>query len=116
MKSPSLSTFYNPKMSLDQEFVKGYTLTPAKPRLIMEYLERKKLMEYFKIIGDWPPFDREDLYIAHTREMVDNFFDKGKTSRILNIQWSPEYAESVRYENASLYLSLIHSSDPTRPY
>jgi len=96
-------------MSLDQEFLKGYTLTPAKPRLIMEYLERKNLMEYFQIIDNWPPLDREDFYIAHTREMVDNFFDKGKTSRILNIQWSPEYAESVRYENASLHHAIRHA-------
>ncbi|MBE0674753.1 MAG: hypothetical protein IH591_08840 [Bacteroidales bacterium] len=96
-------------MSLDQESLKGYTLTPAKPRLIMEYLETKNLMEYFQIKADWPPFDREDFYIAHTREMVDNFFDKGKTSRILNIEWSPEYAESVRYENASLYHAIRHA-------
>jgi acetoin utilization deacetylase AcuC-like enzyme len=109
MKSLLLSTFYNPKMSLDQEFLKGYTLTSAKPRLIMEYLERKNLMGYFKILADWPPFNREDFYLAHTREMVDNFFDKGKTSRILNIQWSPEYAESVRYENASLYQAIRHA-------
>ena len=109
MKSPYLSTFYNPKMSLDQEFLTGYTLTPAKPRLIMEYLERKNLLDYFKIFGDWSPFNREEFYIAHTREMVDNFFDKGKTSRILNIEWSPEYAESVRYENASLYHAIRHA-------
>lgn len=109
MKAPFLSTFYNPKMSLDKELLKGYTLTPAKPRLIMEYLERKNLIGYFKTIDDWEPFDRKDFYIAHTREMVDNFFDKGKTSRILNIKWSPEFAESVRYENASLYYAIYHS-------
>lgn len=66
-------------------------------------------MEYLQIIDNWPPLDREDFYIAHTREMVDNFFDKGKTSRILNIKWSPEYAESVRYENASLYHAIRHA-------
>ena len=66
-------------------------------------------MEYLQIIDNWPPLDREDFYIAHTREMVDNFFDKGKTSRILNIKWSPEYAESVRYENASLYQAIRHA-------
>jgi hypothetical protein len=41
MKSPSLTTFYDPRMSLDQEFLKGYTLTPAKPRLIMENFHAK---------------------------------------------------------------------------
>jgi len=109
MKSSHIPAFYDPRMSLDQEKWQGYTQTPAKPKLMMEYLERKNLMEYFRTKDDWPPFDREDFYIAHTREMVDNFFDRGKTSRILNMQWSPEYAESVRYENASLYYAIRHA-------
>lgn len=96
-------------MSLDPEKLTGYTHTPAKPKLMMDYLERKDLSEYFLIDGDFPPFDTEDFYIAHTKEMVDNFFDKGKTSRILNIEWSPEYAESVRYENASLYYAIRYA-------
>lgn len=109
MKSKRLHTFYNPKMSLHPEKVTGYTLTPAKPKLMMDFLERKDLSEYFLIDGDFPPLCREDFYIAHTKDMVDNFFDKGKTSRILNIEWSPEYAESVRYENASLYHAIRHA-------
>jgi acetoin utilization deacetylase AcuC-like enzyme len=96
-------------MSLALEKLSGYTQTPAKPKLLMEYLERKDLMDYFLIDGDFAPFSKEDFYIAHTKEMVDNFFDKGKTSRILHMAWSPEYAESVRYENASLYYSVRYA-------
>ena len=96
-------------MSLHPEKVTGYTLTPAKPKLMMDFLERKDLSEYFLIDGDFPPLCREDFYIAHTKDMVDNFFDKGKTSRILNIEWSPEYAESVRYEGASLYYAIRYA-------
>lgn len=96
-------------MSLDPEKLTGYTQNPAKPKLLMDYLERKGLLEYFLIDDDFAPFDREDFYIAHTKEMVDNFFDRGKTSRILNIVWSPEYAESVRYENASLYHAIRYA-------
>lgn len=109
MKSPRLHTFFNPRMSLDPEKMTGYTQTPAKPKLMMDFLTRIGLSEYFLIDGDFPPFFREDFYIAHTKEMVDSFFDKGKTSRILNIEWSPEYAESVRYENASLYHAIRYS-------
>jgi acetoin utilization deacetylase AcuC-like enzyme len=96
-------------MSLDPEKLTGYTHTPAKPRLMMEYLERKGLSEYFLIDENFAPLTKEDFYIAHTREMVDNFFDKGKTSRILHIEWSPEYAESVKYENASLYQAIRYA-------
>lgn len=96
-------------MSLDSERVTGYTQTPAKPKLMMDFLERNDLSEYFLLDGDFPPLCREDFYIAHTKDMVDSFFDKGKTSRILNIEWSPEYAESVKYESASLYYAIRYA-------
>ena len=109
MKTPRLHTFYHPKMSVNPENLTGYTLTPAKPRLMIEYLERKGLMEYFLLDNDFTPMSREDFYIAHTKEMVDNFFDKGKTSKILHIKWTPEYSESVKYENASLYHAIRYA-------
>ncbi len=109
MKSPRLRTFYNPLMSMDPEDPGSYTFNPAKPRLIMEYLERKGLLKNFLIDGDFPPLPREDFYIAHTQEMVDNFFDKGKTSRILGVKWTPEYARAATYESASLYYAIRYA-------
>lgn len=109
MKSPRLRTFYNPLMSMDPEDPGSYTFNPAKPHLIMEYLERKGLIENFLIDGDFPPLPREDFYIAHTKEMVDSFFDKGKTSRILGVQWTPEYARAATYESASLYYAIRYA-------
>jgi acetoin utilization deacetylase AcuC-like enzyme len=109
MKKPFLHTFYHPKMSVNPDNLTGYTLTPAKPRLMIEYIERNGLLEYFLLNDDFPPLPREDFYIAHTKEMVDNFFDKGKTSKILHIKWTPEYAESVKYENASLYHAIRYA-------
>ena len=109
MKSPRLRTFYNPLMSMDPENPGEYTYNPAKPRLIMEYLERKGLIENFHTEGDFPPLSREDYYIAHTKEMVDNFFDRGKTSRILGVKWTPEYARATTYEGASLYQAIRYA-------
>jgi acetoin utilization deacetylase AcuC-like enzyme len=109
MKKPKLHTFYHPKMSVNPDNLTGYTQTPAKPRLLMEYLERKGLLEFFMFDGNFPPMSKEDFYIAHTQEMVDNFFDKGKTSKILRIKWTPEYAESVTYESASLYYAIRYA-------
>jgi acetoin utilization deacetylase AcuC-like enzyme len=80
-----------------------------KPRLLMEYLGRKGLLDFFQIDDNFPPLSRDDFYIAHTREMVDNFFDKGKTSKILHIKWTPEYAESVTYESASLFYAIRYA-------
>ncbi len=109
MKNPRLHTFYHPKMSVNPDNLTGYTLTPAKPRLMIEYLERKGLLEYFLFENDFQPLPREDFCIAHIKEMVNNFFDKGKTSKILHIKWTPEYAESVKYENASLYYAIRYA-------
>ena len=109
MKSPRLRTFYNPLMSMDPDNPGEYTYNPAKPRLIMEYLERKGLLENFLTEGDFPPLSREDYYIAHTKEMVDNFFDRGKTSRILGVKWTPDYARDTTYEGASLYHAIRYA-------
>ena len=106
MKAPLLHTFYHPMMSVKTE---SYTMGTDKPRLLMEYLERKGLSDLFIIDDKFIPLQREDFYIAHTRQMVDNFFDKGKTSKILHIKWTPEYAESVKYENSSLYSAMRYA-------
>jgi acetoin utilization deacetylase AcuC-like enzyme len=94
---------------MDPEQLSGYSNSPAKPRLLMEYLERKNLLEYFQVDDNFPPMQKEDFYIAHTAELVDNFFDIGKTTKILRIKWTPEYAESVTYANASLYHAIRYA-------
>jgi len=109
MKKSQIHTFYHPGMSMNPEDLTGYTLTPAKPKLFIDYLREKALLEYFLIDDSFSPFSKDDFYIAHTREMVDNFFDKGKTSKILHIKWTPKYAESVRFENSSLYHAINYS-------
>ena len=92
MKNPEIHTFYHPKMSVEPAHLSGFIMNPAKPRLLMEYLEKKGLMQHFILDDNFPALIREDIYIAQTKQMVGNFFDKGKTSRILNIKWTPEYA------------------------
>ena len=64
MKNSKIRTFYHPNMSMNPDNLIGYTHTPAKPRLIMEYLRKKGLLEYFLIDDKFPPFSKEDFYIA----------------------------------------------------
>lgn len=109
LKLPRIRAFYTPKMSLDAGGVESYSQSPAKPKLFMEYLRQKDLLNYLDIQGDFPLLERKDFYVAHTREMVDNFFDKGKTSRILHIKWTSEYAETVKYCHASFYAALKYA-------
>jgi acetoin utilization deacetylase AcuC-like enzyme len=109
MKASRVHTFYHLKMSLDPGISTGYTHSPSKPRLLMEYIQKKGFIECFFIDDNFLPFTKEEFYIAHTKELVDDFFDKGKTNKILHIKWTPEYAESVRYENSSLYQAIRYA-------
>ena len=109
LKNPTIATFYHPGMSMDMNQLEGVSKSPAKPRLLMEYLGRKGLMKYFAVYPGFELLKREDFYIAHTKEMVDGFFDEGKTSRLLGMKWSPRYGESVVYENSSLYHAIRHA-------
>jgi acetoin utilization deacetylase AcuC-like enzyme len=109
LKKPELHTFYHPLMSVSPINLTGYSQSPAKPRLLIEYLKMKGLLGFFSLDNNFPPLEKQDFYIAHTKEMVDNFFDKGKTNKILHIKWTPDYADSVRYENASLYYSIRYA-------
>lgn len=84
--------------------------SPTKPRLLIEFLKRNKLEDYFPIDCDWQPFENEEFLIAHTPEYVNAFFE-GVHERIKSndLEWSPEFANTVRYTNASLYNAIRHA-------
>lgn len=109
LKLPRIRAFYTPQMSLEPGGVESYSQSPAKPKLFMEYLRQKNLLKYLDIQGDFPLLETKDFYVAHTRELVDNFFDKGLTNRMLHIKWTPEYAETVKYTNASLFAAIKYA-------
>jgi acetoin utilization deacetylase AcuC-like enzyme len=59
---------------------------------------------------DWPPFQREDFLLAHTPEYVDAFFAGRRPLCESNeLTWSEQFADSVRYTNASLYHAIEHA-------
>lgn len=109
MKESKIHTFYHPKMSLNIDSLSGYSQSPAKPKLLMEYMERKGLSEFFTIDSNFPLLERRDFYVAHVTEMVDNFFDKGKTNKLLHMKWTPEYSKSVEYGNAAMYAAIKYA-------
>lgn len=111
LKKPQITTFYTERLNYSNT-KKGFSESPDKPRRLMQYLAKNDLIKYFKIIDQFPPFEKEDFYLAHDREWVEEFFTgTGKLQRrsLLGIKWTGEYAESVRYTNASLYYAIRHS-------
>src|ERR1035438_1351281 len=102
MYDKKIKTFYRHEMATGKV---GVSRSPEKPRLLMEYLEKKGLLkDCFEIDGRFQPLEQNVFYIGHTRKYVDSFFSGKKPLCESNgLKWSEELAESVRYTNASLY-------------
>lgn len=105
-----IKTFYNPKQVLAHDSNLNFSKSPLKPVLLLEYIKKQGFNNYFEITNEFKPFEKEDFYIAHTKEYVDGFFSGDKEQRSKNgLEWSPQFADSVRYTNASLYNAILNS-------
>lgn len=105
MKKNRIVTFYNEKMVPDYRV--GYSQSPQKPRLLMEKISELGYSSYFPIFKEFKPFGKEDFELAHSKSYVDAFFNGLEPAASSNgLNWSPEFAETVRYTNASLYCAI----------
>jgi len=105
-RSP-IRLYYRPEMVLKRDSDDNFSKSPLKPMLFVEFLQNKQLLEHFETIPDWPPFDHEDFLVAHTEHYVRDFFDgKEPLASSNGLTWSKQFADSVRYTNASLYHAL----------
>ena len=99
--------FYRPEMVLDKDVAANYSKSPQKPRLWVQFLQKKNLLEHFEQVSDWTPFEPEDFLVAHTPKYVNDFFAGAEPLASSNgLAWSAQFADSVRYTNASLYHAL----------
>lgn len=110
-KDSRIRTFYTERMSLTLENDNS-SLSPEKPKKLIDYLIKNNLFEYFAIEDSFRPFEIEDFYIAHNKEYVNSFFsdDLGRRyKRLLGLTWNKEFADTTRYTNASLFSSILSS-------
>jgi acetoin utilization deacetylase AcuC-like enzyme len=108
-----IKIFYHTKLNYTPvEKNSNFSESPEKPAKFIEYLKKKDLLKHFAIEESFPPFEKQDFYIAHQKKWVDDFFSgSGKLQRknILGIPWSAEYANSVKYTNSCLYHAIRQS-------
>ena len=103
-----IPTFYRKEM-VPAERV-GFSQSPQKPKLLLEYLQNAGVSEYFPIVSHWEPYSATDFHIAHTKDYVDHFFGGVEPEASSNgLQWNPEFAKSVRFTNASLYNAICYA-------
>jgi acetoin utilization deacetylase AcuC-like enzyme len=109
-RDPTIHVFYRPEQVLAVDSPENFSKSPQKPRLLLECLSRDGLDRHFVRHDDWPPFQREDFLLAHTPEYVDAFFAGRRPLCESNeLTWSEQFADSVRYTNASLYHAIEHA-------
>jgi acetoin utilization deacetylase AcuC-like enzyme len=82
----------------------GYSRSPEKPKLIIEKIKKnsdlKNLFEFY----DFEPFEKDDFKLVHHKEYVEDFFNGVKPKCEYNgLNWDPQFADTIRYTNASLY-------------
>ena len=107
MKATRIKTFYTPQQVLESGATENHSRSPQKPRLLMDYLAGQGLAGYFEVVGDIAPFTDEDFRLAHTAEYVEAFFAGRQPLASSNgLHWSREFADTVRYTNASLYRAI----------
>ena len=109
MRSSKIKTFYNPKQVLAKDLSGNFSKSPLKPKLLLEYLESKGLLDNFEIVSDFHPYTKNDFFLAHEESYVNEFFEGRGRYCSNSLSWSKQFAESVRYTNASLYEAIKNS-------
>ncbi len=109
MRSSKIKVFYTPKQVLKQDAKRNFSKSPMKPKLLLEYLEEKGLIDNFEIVSGFRPFSNNEFMIAHTKDYVEGFFNGAPIARSNSLDWSEQFANSVRYTNASLFEAIRNS-------
>lgn len=107
-RDPKIHLFYRDEQVIHK--ANGYSMSPLKPRLLLQHLVKNELNNQFIIHKGWKPFNREDFLVAHTPRYVNSFFDGVNPLASSNgLIWNKEFADTVRYTNSSLYHAMKYA-------
>lgn len=108
MRQGKIKLFYRPEMAYTGG--RNFSKSPSKPKRLYDAIKRRGLLRnMFEVEGGFLPFDDLDFEYAHTKEYIKDFFRGGKLSETNSLDWSPEFANTVRYTNSSLYEAIKSS-------
>ena len=109
MRHKLIKLFYTDRM-IPKELTGSYSWSPSKPKFLLNLLEDLDMLPLFDIDNSFDGFRDVDFYVAHTPEYVAAFFQGQQPLCESNsIPWSRDFAETLRYTNASLYNAIKHS-------
>jgi hypothetical protein len=82
----------------------GYSRSPEKPKLIIEKIKKNSDLKNLFEFCDFQPFEKDEFKLVHHEEYVEDFFNGVKPKCEYNgLNWDPQFADTVRYTNASIY-------------
>lgn len=109
-RETTIKTFYNSKQVLKRDSQDNFSKSPLKPKLLLAYLKKYDLMQYFEKENDFMPFSQDDFLIAHQEGYVNAMFEGIKPiCESSGLKWSQQFLESLTYTNASLYHAMRES-------
>lgn len=104
-----IKVYYQDDM-IPKENPSKFSYSPQKPKLLINHLFKLNLIDHFEIHDQWSPFTEEDFKEIHNPIYVNAFFNGFKPlSESNHMSWSKEFAETVKYTNASLYYAILDS-------
>lgn len=109
MRKKVIKTFYRPEQVLDKGGYSNYSKSPLKPKLLLAHLVQNDLIEHFDVFDKFSPFQNVDFESAHEASYIEEFFGGYGRCRTNSLNWSKDFANSVRYTNASLYEAIKNS-------
>lgn len=104
MRNKKIKTFYTDKqVCFDSIKEKSFSQSPLKPALLIEKIKKGPYSELLDIIADFEPIAKEDFEIAHSKEYIENVFNKTGNYNSNGLPWSENLAKSLPYTSGSLY-------------
>lgn len=99
-----IKTFYTDKqVCFDSIREKSFSKSPLKPHLLMKRFVEKGYDNLLDIESNFEPIKKEDFYIAHTEEYVENVYTGTGNCTSNSLPWSQNLVDSLPYTTGSLY-------------
>lgn len=103
-RNKKIKTFYTDKqVCFDSIKESSFSQSPLKPALLIEKIKKGPYTKMLDITDKFAPITKEDFYIAHTKEYVDNVYNKTGNYASNSIPWSQNLVDSLPYTTGSLY-------------
>jgi acetoin utilization deacetylase AcuC-like enzyme len=110
IRNKKIYTYYTPKqVCINKIKDLSFSKSPLKPKLLMERIDTLGFSEMLDKKSDFKPFEKESFFLAHSKQYVENVFNKTGNYKSNDLPWSKNLVNSLGYTNASLYHAKRHA-------